>query len=340
MTLEIPSCPEDTISKIEFNHSSTRLAVSSWDSRVKIYDVAENRLISDYCHIGPVLDCCWIDDQQIVSVGADKKIYLFDTNEAGSQPLIIGSHSDTIKCVAFDQRNKFLLTASWDKSVSFWKESNDSTHSWKLAKQILLEEKPHALAISATDSKIVVACDNRTIYILSGSSDDFLASVHIMQQRESSLKHPTRNVCIFSDGTSWCTSSTEGRVSVDYFDVEQNVSMRYAFKCHRQTIDGIEYVYPVNALAVFPRWASFATGGSDGQVHIWNRDGKRKLKTFPSFPTTISQLAFSPDGNYLAVAASYVFDQGEKDNSTHSVFVYPVYESDVNPALKSTSKTE
>ncbi len=48
-------------------------------------------------------------------------------------------------------------------------------------------------------------------------------------------------------------SSVEGRIALEYFDPSPAVqNMKYAFKCHRQSKDGIDYVWPVNALAFHP----------------------------------------------------------------------------------------
>ena len=38
---------------------------------------------------------------------------------------------------------------------------------------------------------------------------------------------------------------------------------KYAFKCHRNKDEELEYVYPVNAIAFHPTHNTFATGGSD-----------------------------------------------------------------------------
>ena len=50
-------------------------------------------------------------------------------------------------------------------------------------------------------------------------------------------------------------SSIEGRVSVDYLDKDPSVQgKKYAFKCHRTTAsDGVETVFPVNAVAFHPK---------------------------------------------------------------------------------------
>jgi cell cycle arrest protein BUB3 len=56
---------------------------------------------------------------------------------------------------------------------------------------------------------------------------------------------------IFSSG--YASSSTEGRVAVEYFDPSPEVqSKKYAFKCHRQVHGDTEVVYPVNGLAFNP----------------------------------------------------------------------------------------
>ena len=45
-------------------------------------------------------------------------------------------------------------------------------------------------------------------------------------------------------------SSIEGRVAVEYFDPSPEVQKtKYAFKCHRIKEDGMELIYPVNAIS-------------------------------------------------------------------------------------------
>jgi cell cycle arrest protein BUB3 len=58
---------------------------------------------------------------------------------------------------------------------------------------------------------------------------------------------------------------------------------------------------------------TFATGGGDGGISIWDGKNKKRITMWKTFPTSIASLSFSGDGQYLAVAASYTYEEGEKE---------------------------
>lgn len=109
--------------------------------------------------------------------------------------------------------------------------------------------------------------------------------------------------------TGSAVSSIEGRVAVEYIDPDPAVQAnKYAFKCHRGTgPDGRSCVYPVNAIAFHPVHGTFATGGDDQTVNIWDGQGRKRIRQLPPYTTSVSALAFSRHGNYLAVASSYTY---------------------------------
>ena len=71
-------------------------------------------------------------------------------------------------------------------------------------------------------------------------------------------------------------------------------------------------VHPVNAVAFHSGYGSFATGGGDGGVSIWDGASRRRISQLHSYPTAIAALAFSPPAagcpadHYLAIASSYM----------------------------------
>lgn len=148
--------------------------------------------------------------------------------------------------------------------------------------------------------------------------------VVVWQKRESSLKFMTRAVkAMPTDQGKFCpcsadyyivnlfraagytTTSIEGRVAVEFFDPSPEAqAKKYAFKCHRQVIEGVDTVYPVQGLAFNPVYGTFATGGGDCTVSIWDPLAKKRLRQFPKYPSPISALEFNCDGTKLAVAFS------------------------------------
>ena len=65
----------------------------------------------------------------------------------------------------------------------------------------------------------------------------------------------THYMCSFLHNSGYVLSSIEGRVAVEYFDPSPEVQKRkYAFKCHRIKEEGMENIYPVNAISFHNVW--------------------------------------------------------------------------------------
>jgi cell cycle arrest protein BUB3 len=136
------------------------------------------------------------------------------------------------------------------------------------------------------------------------------------QQRESSLRYLTRAVACMPNDAGYATSSIEGRVAVEWFeDTVESQARKYAFKCHRQPApdgDG-DIVYPVNSLVFHPTYGTFASGGGDSTVALWDAEAKRRLKQYQKFPNSVAALSFSNDGKLLAVGVCPGFETGQED---------------------------
>lgn len=140
----------------------------------------------------------------------------------------------------------------------------------------------------------------------------------------------TRCIQAFPDGCGFAIGSIEGRVAVEYFDVD-GPAKKFAFRCHRR--DGL--IFPVNAISFHPTYGTFATGGSDRVVSIWDAKNKKKLSQFTGMPNGVSSLSFNADGTVLAIAASYTYDNGAPDGPTKEhLILQEIIEEHVKPKPK------
>ncbi|RDL39825.1 uncharacterized protein BP5553_04165 [Venustampulla echinocandica] len=326
---ELSEPPSDAVSSVTFAPSSpTRLLVSSWDRHVYLYDISSGeeggKLIQKYEHRAPVLDVCFgADDNEAFSAGMDWQVKRINL-ETGEQT-VLSNHGAPVKSVVYSREHSLLVSASWDSTLHF----HDLKNEGKEPTTVKLPAKPHSLSISA--SKLVVAMASRLVYIYDLKSTLLIASEGAgdiadpqpWQQRESSLKFMTRAVACMPNDDGYASSSIEGRVAVEWFDPSsESQTRKYAFKCHRQPdpeSEGADIVYPVNALAFHPVHGTFASGGGDGVVALWDANAKRRIRQYQKYPQSVAALAFSCDGNYLAIGVCPGFENGQEDYTGEGV---------------------
>ncbi|RYP26466.1 hypothetical protein DL767_008028 [Monosporascus sp. MG133] len=319
---ELAQPPNDAISSLVFApESSTRLLVSSWDKNVYLYDTqgegegGHGSLIRTFEHRAPVMDVCFgANDNEAFSAGLDWQVKSIDL-ESGEQS-VLSKHSAPVRRVVYSREHSLLISASWDSTLHVHNPSNPSSSPLSIP----LPGKPHAMA--ASPSKVIIAMTSRLVHIydldaLATAVANASGPPQPWQQRESSLKFLTRAVAAMPTDAGYATSSIEGRVAVEWFDASaESQARKYAFKCHRQTSpEGTDVVYPVNALAFHPTYGTFASGGGDATVALWDAEAKRRMKVYPKFADSVAALAFSADGRYLAVAVCPGFETGMEDYS-------------------------
>ncbi|THU72295.1 hypothetical protein C4D60_Mb04t10580 [Musa balbisiana] len=89
-------------------------------------------------------------------------------------------------------------------------------------------------------------------------------------------------------------SSVEGRVAMEFFDLSEAAQAK--------------------------NYGTFATGGCDGYVNVWDGNNKKRLYQYSKYPTSIAALSFSRDGRQLAVASSYTFEEGDMPQCSRDHF--------------------
>lgn len=224
-----------------------------------------------------------------------------------------------------------VISSSWDNTLHVHRMSED--RSAVAASTIIpLPYRPFSMSLTAT--KLVVGMASRALHIydlkalaiLTGESEGGNPSkveVEPWQRRESSLKFMTRCVACMPDDAGYASSSIEGRVAVEWFDPSaESQARKYAFKCHRQASGDVDVVYPVNSLAFHPIHGTFASGGGDGVVALWDGIAKRRIRQYQKYPSSVAAVGFSSDGKYLAIAISPGYEDGKEDFVDGTVKIY------------------
>ncbi|EED20252.1 nuclear pore complex protein (SonA), putative [Talaromyces stipitatus ATCC 10500] len=327
------SPPEDSISDLAFSPVSNHLAVSSWDKKVRIYEIndqgqSEGKALFE--HEAPVLNCCWSPDgTKVVGAGADKAARLLDLGANATTPLQVAAHDAPIRCCEMipnptNSAQPLLITGSWDKKVKYW----DLRQQTPIA-QVECQERVYTMDVK--NKLLVIGTADRYINII--NLDNPTTFYKTMQ---SPLKWQTRVVSCFADATGFAVGSIEGRCAIQYVE-EKDSSSNFSFKCHRETPANnrdISNIYAVNAISFHPVHGTFSTAGSDGTFHFWDKDAKHRLKGYPNVGGTIPCTTFNRDGSIFAYAVSYDWSKGYTGNTPQTpnkVMLHPVNQEEVKP---------
>lgn len=323
---ELFNPPSDGISRVRFANRSNYLAVSSWDKTVRFYDAVGNSLKETWELPAAVLDVCYDSSDTILGSGGLSRQLVIHQPGTNTQN-VIGNHEQPISCVEHSNETNTFITGSWDTSIALWDPRSAQPRIGRA------QTGKKVFAMSTSRDYIVVGTSERKVFIY-----DLRNISKPLQDRESSLKHQTRDIKVNTEHTGYLLTSVEGRVAVEYFNPSDEWQERkFAFKCHRflDKETQSQTVFPVNCAAYHPVFGTFVTGGCDGLVNVWDGNNKKRICQFPQFPTSIASVDFNLDGRLLAIACSYTWEQGEKmDAPADQICIRNIREFEVQPKKK------
>ncbi|KAG6620732.1 Mitotic checkpoint protein BUB3 [Phytophthora cinnamomi] len=325
--VEVQAPPSDGVSCVRFGARSQHLLASSWDATLRVYDGARLRARVEL--EAPVLSCCFGQGEGEAFAGgldcAVKQVDLATRRVIAT----LGTHAAAVRHVGYAPEFGLAVSGGWDGAVKVFDARSGGgaqLHAAQLpGKVFALDARAHVLAAASSERQLAVF--------------DLRNLARPVLQKESPLKFQTRCVRVFPDLSGVALGSVEGRVALEYLadDTTDGKRRSYAFKCHRGKEDGQTLIYPVNCIAFHPTHGTFATGGCDGVVNLWDGANKKRITHLRQYPTSIAAMDFSPDGATLAIAASYTYEQGEKDHPNDAIFLHAVQDSEVRPKKKAAA---
>lgn len=327
--VEVANGPEDGVSALAFSPTAEFLAASSWDNKTRIWQVMPNgssELKGMINHEAPVLCVAWSPDgYSVASGGCDKAARMM--NLSTGQVTQVAAHDAPIKCIKYmhapAMNSPILVTSGWDKSLKYW-----DTRSPTPIGTVALPEK--AYCIDSHANWFVIGASNRKVFLF-----DINNPMTPVREVESSLKCQTRSIGMFKNKVGWAIGSVEGRVATQYSDPSDTTA--FSFKCHRDD----KNVYSVNSIAVHPKFDTFATSGSDGNITTWDKESRQRLKNFGNVNMPIPSICWSRDGSLLAYAVSYDWHKGYEGyapGQRNAVFLHSVKKEEIEPRPKGVKR--
>ncbi|TDH72421.1 hypothetical protein CCR75_003176 [Bremia lactucae] len=320
---ELQAPPSDGVSCLRFG-ARAQLLVASWDATLRVYEGTRQRSCIEL--VAPVLSCSYgQSDSEAFAGGLDCVFKHVDLNTRKITKL--STHAAAVRSVGFSSELGLAVSGGWDGAMRIFdvrNGGNAQVDEIKLPGKVFgMDVHGHLLA-AVTSERQVVVFDLRNL-------------AQPVVQKESPLKFQIRCIRLFPDLTGYGLGSIEGRVALEYFEDDPTCKRSYAFKCHRGKVDEQMLVYPVNCIAFHPTYGTFATGGCDGIVNLWDGANKKRITHLRQHPTSIAAMDFNHDGSVLAIAASYTYEQGEKDHPNDAIFLHAVQDSEVRPKKKIAS---
>ncbi|KAK8099077.1 Poly(A)+ RNA export protein [Apiospora kogelbergensis] len=296
--------PEDTVTDLVFSPAAEILAVSSWDKKVRVYEIdnsGQSQGKHAYDHEAPVFSVDFSKDgTKLVSAGADKQAKLCDLG-GNLQTQQVAAHDAPIKCAKFfespQSNSTMLVTGSWDKTIKYWD---------------LRQSTPVG---TVTAQERIYSMDVRNNLLVVGTADRYINVVN--------LQDPLKFYKTLQSPLKWQTR------------VEKDATSNFSFKCHRDPPQGnITNVYSVNDISFHPQHGTFSTAGSDGTFHFWDKDAKHRLKGYPTVGGSIVATTFNASGSIFAYAVGYDWSKGHQGNNAqypNKVMLHPVQGDECKP---------
>ena len=265
------------IHSLSFSASGSRLAAASEDGSVKVWEAGTGEEVLNLPRLSGLYDIAFLKDGRFATAGQDGTTRVWDSL-SGQQQLTLAGGTSTVISVAGSPDGNWIATGAWDGSLRVWDASPGRE---------LLAIPGHAGIVWNT------AYSPDGIHLASASVDGFI-KLWNSESGELTRTLPPGSLPMngftglaFSpDGSRLAAGSVDGAVTI--WDIQAGKMLA--------SLDG--HTNMVTGLAFSPRGERLASTGWDGNTFVWDLTNGDEITSFrgSTYPATITNIAFSPDG--------------------------------------------
>lgn len=317
--ITIDPAPDDGVTSVSFSPDSSTILFSTWAGTLRIHSSTTGTLRHEAKRYQyALLDSKFQSPTTILAASLDGSVLQTTITQSSTlEPWKkLGKHNDkkAARCIipSLNDNNNLFLTGGWDGHIKLF-DINSPT-----AQIVDISTKDHSKIFGATKFgyehySIFITSTRRILVLDLRNTSEFL-----YDRIPPTLQYQLRGISAPRNGSYYVVGSTEGRVAVDNVNNESKDS--FSFKCHR--VDGL--AFPVNCIVHNDKYDSFATGGGDGHVAIWDADARKRISQFNRYATSIADIDFDQQSERMAIAVSYTFEDGEKDHPPDDILIRAV----------------
>jgi WD40 repeat protein/serine/threonine protein kinase len=275
------------VTNVAFSPDGTRLATTSFDGTVKLWDVAGGRELYTFRGHQPaeVYGVAFSPDgKRVASASADRTAKVWEV-ATGALIATLTGHTAEVYGVAFSPDGKRIATASWDTTARVW----DAT----TGREVFPPLKGHTaevfwVAFSPDGKRLATASWDRTARVWDAATGREVLPA--LQGHAALLYY----VAFSPDGKRLATASQDKTVRV--WDAATGALIA--------TLEG--HTSEVDTVVFSPDGKRMASAGADRTIKVWDAaavgagGGSPLRLTLKAHANMIFALAFSPDGSRLA----------------------------------------
>ncbi len=268
---------------VAFNSDGTQLVSVGQDQKIKLWDLNSGDEILTLVDDAPFYTLAISPDGSQIATGGRDGLAKVWDVESGEILLTLTGHTDVVSFVAFSPDSKFLATSSFDGTTRIWDISPEGISEW-------LTVAGHSRVVLSADyspdgRKFATASWDQTAIIWDAFNGEKLLSLKDFEGALGSIEFSP-------DQTQLVTSDYSGAVKVWNADTGK---LHLSFLAH-DTPGDIDADFS-------PDGKTIGSGGSDGVARLWDAETGQLIGSFKGHTDVINRVAFSPDGNLFATAS-------------------------------------
>ncbi|XP_071722618.1 mitotic checkpoint protein BUB3.3-like [Rutidosis leptorrhynchoides] len=330
--LEFKNPIKDAVSRIHFAPQFNDLLISSWDSKLRLFDVDTSVLRLEAPCEAALLDCCYQNSSTALTAGSDGLIRRYDLNSGRNDA--IGNHDDIATSVSYSDETRQVISAGLDKRLMSW----DTRAAKPLVHFIELGAEAESMSLSGYELMVAIQTSVYTYDVRNlkrpAESNESHLDVHIR----------CISACAYSRG--FAVGSVDGRVALEISHPSNSNDISFMFRCHPKSKDGRYHLASVNDIVFNPFIrGAFYTGDNQGYVSAWDAQSRRRLFELPKYPNSVASMSCNQEGQLLAIASSYTYNEAGEIEEPPKIFIHKILVqgsfilSDVAQSLLSASRT-